>query len=252
MKFRHLLLIPIFIIALQQWSCDGKKDSSKDLVNGEDLIHSLDSLFTELSKVDLNTVESSETIVAINEKIRRNIENVQSQRILKELSAIYRDDEHDFKFALSKDGKLGVFSYYTMMDNSGIGIKNIALYNTDNKISPTSLYGKPVIYSKIHQIKSNTQNTIYILHGNGKTHNNETAYRLHAYSLKDGDLVETPAFPLNSSSMSTTQQVEDIDSKLKLDFEVSKNGLQIRIPEATDSAVVNRTLAFNGKVFAPK
>src|SRR5690606_21370965 len=128
------------------------------------------------------------------------------------------------------------------MDATGNRIKNIALYNSGDKLEPSSLYDTPITYDKIHQVESYKGETLYILHGHlasGDGH----LFRLNAYTIKNGYLGEAPAFPDTESSMSVAQIFKNPDFSDSLGFKVEMNGSRILFPEMRDTSIVKHSLA---------
>ncbi|THV58299.1 hypothetical protein EZV76_12580 [Flagellimonas alvinocaridis] len=248
MKFNHILLPVILIACFGLLNCTNKQNNLKKFNTGKALIYSLDSLFINLSNVPTKAKGSSEAVVHINEEIRKTIESIDAPQLLEELAVEFKSKKHDFTFIVSKDKKVGVFSWDTRMGSSEQSIKNIALYKSGDRVLPTSLYGKPMVYDKVYQIEPVSGNTIYTFHGHSEAMGHPN-FRLHAYTLKSGHLEETPVFPLNTTFISSEKSFADSDIQ-SMDFEVSKNGSHILISKALDSATVIKTLAFDGEKFA--
>ncbi len=219
-----------------------KQESSPK--TGKEVVASLDSLFHKLTTMDKRS--SSEETILLNESIRRTVESIRTSNLLTEIDEIYAQKKHDFTFTLSKDKKLGIFSWHTKMDATGNRIKNIALYNTGSSIQPSSLYDTPVTYDGIHQVKSLKGENLYILHGyinSGDSHYS----RLNAYILKSGYLEEAPAFPNNESSISIAQIQKNPKFSDSLGFKIEMNGSRILFPEIRSNSIIQHSLAFNGK-----
>ncbi len=224
-----------------------KTDKDFSFENEKELIATLDSLFVELNKIETKNhdYKAIESIVSINEKIRRVIENIQSKEILKALEIEYGKSHHAFTFVISPDRNVGIFSWFTRMDASGNAIKNIALHLSKDKIIPTSLYGEPIMYRKIYQVDSNTGQTMYLVYGN--IDNPSSSFqRLNSYILRDGHLEVYYSFPNRESHISTRLAKEN---NLPNHFEVLENGLKINFRDPLDTSSVHQSLFFNGDKF---
>lgn len=233
-------------------NCTDKTEKNKQgKATGEEVIAVLDSLFYQLDNPEESAPGVSEDKVRVNENIRRTIENIRSSRLLAEIGKAYTAKSHKFSFVLSEDKKIGVFSWRTQMDASGNKIKNIALYQTADKVEPSSLYDIPIIYGKIYQVESYRGETLYILHGHDST-GNDKYFRLNAYTLKNESLEEAPAFPNNESSISISQIHKKPELSDPLGFKVEMNGARILFPEIQGTSTVEHSLAFDGKKYVQK
>lgn len=247
MKLTPYALLLFCLTALLAVGCSNRNNSPQ-YSDGKEITQLLDSLFTKLEKAYSEANSNSERLVEINEKIRRAIERIDSPKLLDDILSGYDTKKHDFSFILSPDTKVCVFSWYTHMENSGNRIKNIALYHSNDKMVPTSLYGTPVIYSEINQIETYDGETIYLLQGNDSINQNKF-YRLNAYLLKNGYLEETPAFPNNESSIAINSLLDSSKMGTPSHFKIEMNGLRILFQDQLDTSNVENTLAFDGKKY---
>lgn len=244
--FLALLIPALFLLG-----CSGTDQKDPIAENGKELVASLDLLFQELASQEANSSELSEEVVQLNENIRRTIENIRPSGLLAEIGETYTHDGHGFSFTLSKDQKLGIFSWHTKMDASGNKIKNMALYGQGDRLEVSSLFSAPIIYEKIHQVESYKGEVLYLLQGKDDT-GEGNFFRLDAYTLKNGLLEESPAFPNNESSISIAQMDEETDPSDPLGFKVVMNGSRILLPEIQGNATKAHALAFNGKKYVPE
>lgn len=230
-------------------NCTDKTEVNKqNKATGKEVIAVLDSLFYELDNPKDSAPGVSEDMVRVNENIRRTIENIRSPRLLAEIEKAYTAKSHKFYFVLSEDKKIGVFSWRTRMDASGNKIKNIAIYQTADKVEPSSLYDIPIIYGKIYQVESYRGETLYVLHGHDSI-GNDKYFRLNAYTLKNDNLEEAPAFPNNESSISISQIHKNPGLSDSLGFTVELNGTRIIFPEIQGTSTVEHSLAFDGRKY---
>src|SRR5690606_23192084 len=195
--------------------------------------------------------ELPEEVVQLNEKIRRTIEDIRPSGQLAEIAENYSPKGHGFSFTLSKDKKLGIFSWHTKMDASGNKIKNMALYQQGDRLEISSLFNSPIIYERIHQVESFKGEVLYVLQGKDDT-GKGNFFRLDAYTLKNGLLEEAPAFPNNESSISIAQMDQETDPSDPLGFKVVMNGSRIIFPEIQGEDAGAHSLAFNGKKYVPE
>lgn len=246
MIFKYSLLT-IFILGSAIIGCENMAPNKTNAtITGEDVLAVLDSLSHRLS-----APIASEEVIQVNEDMRRTVESIRSPHLLTEITKVYAHRKHLFTFILSEDQKIGVFSWYTKMDATGNRIKNIALYNNGNAIEPTSLYDTPITYEKIHQVKSQKGEDLYILHGHlnsGDSH----YFRLNAYTLRNGYMEEAPIFPNSESSLSFAQIPNSPELSDSLGFRVEMNGIRILLPEIQNASIIGHSLAFNGKNYLPE
>ncbi len=247
MKFTQSPIILFCSLALLFCGCSKRNDVPR-FTNGMEITATLDSLFGKLETIRTQTNPNPEGLVEINERIRRTIEHIGSQRLLHEMQNGYENHNHLFSYILSPDQKVAIFSWYTHLENSGNRIKNIALYDSDTKMVPTSLYGTPVIYNGIHQIKTYGDETIYLLQGQDSIQQ-RVFYRLNAYLLKNGYLEETPAFPNNESSFALTSLSNSSKRGRSPNFKIEMNGLRILFQDNLDTSNVENAMAFDGKKY---
>lgn len=242
--------IALLVSLLLLVGCSGSEQSEAVPGNGKELVASLDRLFEELSAQRTNPSDLSEEVVRLNEKIRRTIEGIRPTGHLVEIAESCSEGGHGFSFTLSRDKKLGIFSWHTKMDASGNKIKNMALFDQGGRLAVSSLPSAPIIYDKIHQLKSYKGKVLYILQGSDNTAEG-SFFRLDAYTLRNGQLEEAPAFPNNESSISMAQVDRESDPSDPLGFKVVMNGSRILIPEIRGEGTQGHSLAFNGKKFVP-
>lgn len=202
--------------------------------NGKALVAHLDWLFIQLANKDTNDSEYMESATLINEKIKKTMERVKLPERLLEVNKSYLVKKHDFLFALSEDGQLWVFSWDSRMGSITGKIKNIALYASQGKIIPTSLYGDALYFNQIHTIKNGKRPSLYMLHGKGKSTNDHNFYRLNAYAIKKDGLEYAKIFPNNASSLNSS----NLDQKSPLDFSIEMDGPLILKPELWGSTIV--------------
>ncbi|SDQ72878.1 hypothetical protein [Flagellimonas zhangzhouensis] len=250
-QLRRIISMLLFSLSfLMISSCQLNSSKSRELLsinNEKELIITLDSLFVELNQIEIEKFNYtvSENLITINEQIRRIIENVNSKESLKNLELEYRKKSHSFLFVLSPDGKIGVFSWYTRMNNTGNEIKNIALIQKKDKVAPTSLYGEPIMYTDIYQLNTNLDQSLYLLHGISDTPS-DSYQQLNSYILRDGYLEAIYSFPNRESQISTRlAAVNELPKHLK----VLGNGSKINFKHATDTTQTNYSLVFDGDKF---
>jgi len=244
-KFTTPVWIPI-LLGFFLMACSGSDQGDNIPENGKETVATLDGLFLELADQEENG-SISEEVVQVNEAIRRTIENIPHGQ-LAEIGENYAQGEHGFSLALSEDEKLGIFSWHTKMDASGNKIKNMALYESEDRLEVSSLLGSPIIYEKIHQVETYKGEVLYVLHGNEQS-GSDNFYRLDAYTVRNGKLEQVPAFPNNESSISTAKMEEGTDPSDPLGFKVVMNGSRILFPDINGKAIKDQTLAFNGKKY---
>src|SRR5690606_15601288 len=225
-KFKTHLWIPI-LLGLCLMACSGSDQGDNIPENGKETVAVLDGLFLELADQGENGSISQE-VVTLNEAIRRTVENIPHGQ-LAEIGENYTPGKHGFSLALSEDRKLGIISWHTKMDASGNKIKNMALYETDDRLEVSSLLDSPIIYEKIHQVETYKGEVLYVLHGKDHT-GSDNFYRLDAYTVRNGTLEQAPAFPNNESSISTAKMEEGTDPSDPLGFKVVMNGSRILFP----------------------
>lgn len=231
--------------------CSGTEQGEPSPRSGRELIASLDELFAELAAIPLDSTGLSQEAVQLNETIRRKIESIGPTKFLGEIGESYREGGHGFSFALSKDKKLGIFSWYTKMDASGNKIKNMAVYDQGDRLEVSSLSGMPIIYGKVHQVETYKDEVLYMLHGKDQNENGDV-FRLDAYTLRHGQLEEAPAFPNNESSIAIARMVRATDPSDPLGFRVVMNGSRILVPNIPGKALKAHALAFNGRKYVPE
>ncbi len=230
-------------------ACSGSDQGDNIPENGKETVAALDDLFLKLADQE-DSGSISEEVIKLNEAIRRTIENIPHGQ-LAEIGENYSQGEHGFSLALSEDGKLGIVSWYTKMDASGNKIKNMALYESRDRLEVSSLLGSPIIYEKIHQVETYKGEVLYMLHG--KDHTGPDSFsRLDAYTVRNGQLEQVPAFPNNESSISTAKLEEGTDPSDPLGFKVVMNGSRILFPDINGKVLKDQTLAFNGKKYVPE
>jgi len=77
------------------------------------------------------------------------------------------------------------------MDWLGHGIKNIALYKSNDKVMVSSLYGDPMVYHNIETNKQEKGKPVYILLGISSTENDLNNLTKKGYKITNGYLVES-------------------------------------------------------------
>lgn len=246
--FIVLLSILVLVAALgyinqNRW----KNERTFSFDNGKQVIDSLDHLFKALSSMESGNPDSVESIISLNENIREVVEQITAPKILEEAYDFYQSKNHDFVLILTSDKKMGVFSWENGINGAKHRIKNIALYAKGSRLTPTSLYGDPVIYDKVYNIKNNRNIPIYILSGWRKSVENLNYYRLHAYSIKKNGVEEVNIFP-NYGTFIESRQSESL-RQFPLNFNVENHGMKIMIPTVMDSTLAYDTLTFNGKKY---
>ncbi len=232
-KIRCFALLGLFAILLT--ACGNNNLSKKTPApphfnHGRELIAHLDYNLSLLKKLDANDEEFNENAVLINEQIRKTIERIQSKKLLEQVCKSYNILEHDFTFTLSRDEKVGVFSWESRMQGAFQGIRNIALYSNKGKIVPTSLYGESIAYQQIHTIKTSAK-SFYLLQGKGAAHTTEEFFRLDAHTINEDGMELAKIFPNRQSSMVSP-----------LDFNVEMDGSLILKPETWGTTLAYRPL----------
>ena len=129
--------------------------------------------------------------MTLNEKMRRIIEGIRSPKEFDELVIAFDADKHKIGFLVSEDDQFGVFSWQTKMDCLGHGIKNIALYKSNDKVMVSSLYGDPMVYHNIETNKQEKGKPVYILLGISSTENDLNNLTKKGYKITNGYLVES-------------------------------------------------------------
>ena len=160
MNSSRYYLILVCLIAFLASNCGNPKISEKHQVphqfaNGSALVSFLDFHLLALQDLDKSDSEYSDLAMLINEEIRKAVERINSQKFLREVYTAYESNSHQFTMAISDDAKIAVFSWDTGLEGAFPRIKNIALYQKNKKVIPTSLYGKPLYFHEIHTIVSN-------------------------------------------------------------------------------------------------
>ncbi|MEE1963586.1 hypothetical protein V1387_12890 [Allomuricauda taeanensis] len=238
----HLLLL--YSLVLFIGSCSHKTGALK-FKNGKEIVSTLDSLFTELETASTHPDEFP--LIYINEQIRGVIEGIGSPRIVAEIQTKYIAYEHDFSFLLSADRKIALFSWQTHLEKTETRIKNIALYRSNDKMVPTSLYGIPFIYNGIHQIEMDNSDATYLLEGRDSL-KNILSYHLHAYLLKNDHIEEAPLFPDFQSSITAKVRADSVKMGEPSGIVIKNKGQRIQIASVYGSSQWN-SLAFDGKKY---
>lgn len=169
-------------------NCKNDSKSIADPFNAKETLAQLDSLVIQIEALDNEKCENLDTIVILNEKMRRIIENIRSINKFDDLVNNFDQDRHQIGLTVSEDGKFGVFNWQTKMDCLGIHIKNIALYKSDGRVYASSLYGEPLVCHKITNKTINTGKTVYLLGGSSSTNLSDSLVK--TYTISNGDLVE--------------------------------------------------------------
>ena len=172
-------------------SCNISNNRERNQFEAKDIFVQLDSLLTQLNSLEAWDCKNLNEIVTLNEKMRRIIEGIRSPKEFDELVIAFDADKHKIGFLVSEDDQFGVFSWQTKMDCLGHGIKNIALYKSNDKVMVSSLYGDPMVY---HNIKTNKQEKgkpVYILLGISSTENDLNNLTKKGYKITNGYLVES-------------------------------------------------------------
>ena len=205
----------------------------------------MDWLFVQLANLDTTDSEYMESATLINEQIKKTMECVKLPKRLLEVDKSYWVKKHDFLFALSDDGQFGVFSWDSKIESTSGSIKNIALYASQKKVIPTSLYGEALHYNQIHTIKNQKGSPLYVLHGKGKSAESQNFYRLDAYTIKKDGLGDAKIFPNNASSLTSNTSTSNLGQELAMDFSIEMDGSLILKPELWGSTIVYRPLELN-------
>ncbi|WP_420399827.1 hypothetical protein [Flagellimonas sp.] len=232
-RIHLLILLGLFTFLLTNCgnhNLSNKTPAPPQFNHGRELIAHLDYNLSLLKNLDANDEEFNENAVLINEQIRKTIEQIQSKKLLKEVCKSYNILEHDFVFTLSKDEKVGVFSWESRMQRTLHSIRNIALYINDGKVIPTSLYGESIAYQQIHTIKTSAK-SFYLLQGQGGTNTTNGFFRMDAYTINEHGMELAKIFPNRQSSMVSP-----------LDFNVEMDGSLILIPETWGTTLAYRPL----------
>ncbi|TMU56666.1 hypothetical protein [Flagellimonas algicola] len=229
-SFTLLGIFTIFLTSCGNHNLSKKTQTPPHFEHGRELIAHLDYNVSLLNDLDANHTGFNEKAVLINEQIRKTIERIQSKKLLKEVCKSYSILEHDFLFTISRDEKIGVFSWESRMQGAFQGIRNIALYTNNGKIIPTSLYGDSMIYQQIHTIKTGTKN-FYLLQGQGVTNINEEFFRIDSYTINENGMELAKIFPNRQSSIVS-----------QLDFNVEMDGSLILKPETWGTTLAYRPL----------
>ncbi len=228
--FALLGLFAILLTACGNHNRSKKTQAPPHFNHGWELIAHLDYNISLLNNIDTNDTDFKEKAVLINEQIRKTIERIQSKKLLKEVGKSYNTLGHDFTFTLSRDKKIGVFSWESRMQGAFHGIRNIALYTNKDKVVPTSLYGDSMIFQQIHTLKTGTKK-IYLLQGKGAAHDTNEFFRMDAYTINENGMELAKIFPNRQSSMVSP-----------LDFHVEMDGSLILKPETWGSTLAYRPL----------
>nr|WP_292959891.1 MULTISPECIES: hypothetical protein [unclassified Allomuricauda] len=169
-------------------NCKNDSKSKANPLNAKETLAQLDSLAIQIEALENEKCENLDTIVILNEKMRRIIENIRSINEFDDLVNSFDQDRQQIGLTVSEDGKFGVFTWQSKMDCLGIHIKNIALYKTDGRVYTSSLYGEPLVCHEITNKTINTDKTVYLLRGSSSTNISDSLIK--TYTISNGDLVE--------------------------------------------------------------
>lgn len=243
-KITMLGLVCLLVYSMACNSSDYRKAEFKKLQNGKEVVGYLDQLMSKLNSQLENSEENMDSIVAINENIRSTIEWITSPALLEEIGESLEKGNHNIRFVLSNDTNFGVFSWDTGLNALGTPLKNIAIYNSGNKLEPTSLYGTPINYNEIHQITMKTGEIIYVLEGSEELKSSKRT-TLYSYLIRKGQLEEAFIFPNRESRYFMDSQTDTTT----IDVSMDHNELTFQENSSIDNP--KSVLAFNGKKFVP-
>mgnify|MGYP006865025993 CR=1 FL=1 len=185
------IILMSFSFTILCLSCGTSNKSQNDHFNGKDALAKLDGLLMQLDQFDASDCGNLDEIVTINEKMRRIVESIRSNKAFDSIAQAFDANTNQIDFVISEDEQFGVFSWHTKMDCLGNSIKNIALYKFENKIQASSLYGESMIY---HDIKSRNQTddkTVYLLMGSSSPNKKLNDSTMKGYKITNGYLAES-------------------------------------------------------------
>ena len=182
-----LLLLGAFLIFS---NCRNQRKHNYYPKHGQQVIDTLDSLFEQLAVLDSNSIDYSESTVSLNENIRKIVEQISTSKLLAEAYQVYQTNRHNYTLAFSEDSTIGVFSWKTKSKNGPFtSIKNVALFERENRLTPTSLYGESVIYQNIYPTIADRDRQVYILESN-----TDSVLRLDAYEITKNGMEQANIF----------------------------------------------------------
>jgi len=171
-------------------SCKPSNKSDNKAFNAEETLAELDGLLSRLHQIDNTDCKNLDEIVTINERMRRIVENVQTNEKFEGLIKSFDKTAHQIGFIFSGDKQFAVFSWQTKMDCLGNSIKNISLYKYEDKVKSSSLYGNPMVYHRIKSNKQDKKKTLYILEGSSSNEKDLNDITKKGYRITNGYLAE--------------------------------------------------------------
>jgi len=171
-------------------SCKPSNKSDNKAFNAEETLAELDGLLSRLHQIDNTDCKNLDEIVTINERMRRIVENVQTNEKFEGLIKSFDKTAHQIGFIFSGDKQFAVFSWQTKMDCLGNSIKNISLYKYEDKVKSSSLYGNPMVYHRIKSNKQDKKKTLYILEGSSSNEKDLNDMTKKGYRITNGYLAE--------------------------------------------------------------
>ena len=206
-----LLLLGAFLIFS---NCRNQRKHNNYPKHGQQVIDTLDSLFEQLAVLDSNSIDYSESTVSLNENIRKIVEQISTPKLLAEAYQVYQTNRHNYTLAFSEDSTIGVFSWKTKSKNGPFtSIKNVALFERENRLTPTSLYGESVIYQNIYPTITDRDRQVYILESN-----TDSVLRLDAYEITKNGMEQANIFKneLSQVILSKKDTIYRLDNYLNL------------------------------------
>ncbi len=183
----HSSIIVLITIVLASCQNSNSRTKGNNSVDANKTLAKMDQLLFQLDGLDANDCNAIDRIVEVNEKLRREIENLRLVEELDYMVDAHDPNSHEIGLIVSDDGNFALFSWQTKMECLGQSIKNIAVFKSKNQLRISSLYGKPMLYSRISQVKETTGNNIYLLHSQ-KT--KDTQNIIMGYTISNGILAE--------------------------------------------------------------
>jgi len=171
-------------------SCKPSNKSDNKAFSTEETLAELDGLLSRLHQIDNTDCKNLDEIVTINERMRRIVENVQTNEKFEGLIKSFDKTAHQIGFIFSGDKQFAVFSWQTKMDCLGNSIKNISLYKYEDKVKSSSLYGNPMVYHRIKSNKQDKKKTLYILEGSSSNEKDLNDITKKGYRITNGYLAE--------------------------------------------------------------
>lgn len=225
----------------------GYQEKDLDRKNGKDILGELNRQFERLDKIKQFT-EWEDSVISINEGIRKTIEGIRKPELLHEVCKEYiGSKKHNYSIVFSEDMKFAVFSWNTYLEI--FPVKSITLFVSNGKVVPASMYGTPLIYEQIHKVDSNERETFYILKGRSVV-SSDSINHICAFEIQADQLEEARVFMGNENTIANINN----DGKENPLIEMKSGGkvLEFSNEMISTSGVIYHRLVFDGQQYIPQ